>query len=162
MNFKGGEKLLSSKSKRRIMIIISFVLLLSIPLIYKIYFKTFYYMFVVLLIMLQFPMEIFNWHDKLDERFYVKWRSGEDGFWKNFMWGALRSLVQMILLLIINLFFVYGFTPIHIVISLPSKALLIVSIILIIFSAIGGIIHWFESVKRYNRIYYNKNEKLSK
>lgn len=150
-----------SKFQRVIIEIILSITLLVFPLLGEIYYISFYYALVVLLILLQFLMEIFNWNNKLDDRFYVRWsKSRKDGFLINCIRQGLRSLLFMIVMVSIGLFFGNGLTPIDIVVDLPSSALFKIIVLLIIINSIIGIVSWHENEKRYSKICWNKEKSI--
>ncbi len=148
-----------SKFQRVIIEIILSITLLVLPLLGKIYYISFYYVLVALLILLQILIEIFNWSNKLDERFYVRWRkSRKNGFFINCIRQGLRSLLSMIVMVSIGQFFGNGLTPINIVITLPSSSLFKILVLLIVINSIIGIVSWHENEKRYSKICWNKEK----
>lgn len=149
-----------SKFKRVVIKIILSIILLSFPLYSPVYYKSFYYAGVVLLITLQFLVEIFHWDKKLDERFCVRWRkSRKDGFWINCIRGAAYSFVLMVAAVSLGQFFGNGLTPVDVVLALPGSALPKILILPVVFSSIIGIVYWYENEKKYYQICRDQEKK---
>jgi len=118
-----------------------------------------YYVVIGLLIGTRLCIETFNWFEKLDERFYLRWKkSQKNGFLINYIWSGLRSLTFIIVSVGFGQLFAYGRTPTDLVVALPSSAVPKIIVILIIISSIVGIISWNEDKKRYGRICYRKEK----
>ena len=101
-----------AKRKRIILYIILSVFYLSVPLIWQVYFMPVYYVVIGLLIGTRLCIETFNWSEKLDERFYLRWKkSQKNGFWINYIWSGLRSLTFIIVIVGFGQLFAYGRTP---------------------------------------------------
>lgn len=149
--------MLLSKSVRIILLIVNAIFLLTLPLYNQIYYVTAYYVFASLFAILILIKEIFNYHDKSDERFYIRWgKARKRGKWVNFMLSGLRWLLYMILIVSIGQFFGRGLTPIDLASSLPRNTLPPIIAVLTVFSSISGGISWYENEKRYSQISWKK------
>ena len=148
-----------SKYKRVILKIILSVILLCIPLISQIYFKKFYYRVVGLIIVGQLFIEIFNWDQKIERMFCARWgKSRQKGFWINCIWGGVRSLIFMIVMVGLGQLFGNGLTPIDVVVALPSSAWPKILALLVVINSIIGTVGWYENEKRYRQVCYNKDK----
>jgi uncharacterized membrane protein len=144
---------LNNKFKRSIAITILYVVLLALPIFEKVQHIVLYYAFVILLILVTIYRII--WDENFDGRFYNRWQKArQHGFWINVVREGLRSLALMIALVSTGQFIGNGRTPLEIVSKLSGSALVWISLFLLAFNLVIGIIAWYENNKRYKRIYY--------
>lgn len=143
---------LNNKSNQIIAITILYVLLLALPFFEEVQYTVFYYVVIILLI----PISIYRiiLAEKFEDRFYKKWqKKREQGFWVNVVREGTRSLVLMIVLISISQFIGNGRTPLEIVSMLSGSALVWISLFLLAFNLVVGIIAWYENNKKYNGIH---------
>ncbi|UMZ72811.1 hypothetical protein [Natranaerofaba carboxydovora] len=144
---------LNNKLMRIIVITILYVFLLSLPIFEEVQYTVTYYVMIILLL----PITIYSiiMDKKLKKKFYKRWQKvREQGFWINIVREGMRSLVFMITLVSITQFIVNGRTPLEIISKLSDSALVWISLFLLAFNIVVGVIAWYENEKRYNRIQY--------
>lgn len=145
------------KWKQALIMGISFGILLLLPFLGEIYYKTLYYIGTILLIPIVISKII--WNEKFEKKFYMRWhKAREQGFKVNVARESVKGFVFMIVVVIIDQLFGRGFTPIDIAHKLPNVLIFWLILFLIAFGLVLGIIAWHENEKRYCRIYFAMKE----
>jgi len=140
-----------NKSERMIILTIWFIILFTLPVLTDIYYATFYYASVFLLIPITFYRIICA--DKFDKKFYQSWpQTREQGFWINVVREGLRTMIKITVVVTITQFFVNGRTPLDLMSGLSNGVLILLLLLLLGFGLLGGIAAWHENDKRYYRI----------
>lgn len=91
------------KWKQILVMVISFVILLALPFLGKIYYKTLWYVGTILLI----PVTVYKivWNEKYEQEFYYRWhKAREQGFKINVAREGVKGFALMILTVIIGQF----------------------------------------------------------
>ncbi|KJS13287.1 MAG: hypothetical protein VR67_04665 [Peptococcaceae bacterium BRH_c8a] len=143
-----------NKSERMIVLTIWFIILFTLPVLTDIYYATFYYAGVFLLIPITFYRIICA--DKFDKKFYQSWpQAREQGFWINVVREGLRTIIIITVVVTISQLLVNGRTPFDLVAGLSNGVLVLLLLLLLGFGLLGGIAAWHENDKRYYRIHYS-------
>ncbi|MEG6523875.1 hypothetical protein [Desulfotomaculum sp. 1211_IL3151] len=143
---------MNNKSNQIIAITMLSVLLFALPFFEEIHYTVLYYVVIILFI----PIAIYRiiLAEKFEARFYKRWQKAkEQGFWVNVVREGTRSLVSMIVLISTSQLFGNGRTPLEIVSKLPGSTLVWISLFLLAFNLVVGIVAWHENNKKYNRIH---------
>jgi hypothetical protein len=112
-----------------------------------------YYIVVSLLIVLGFLIEVFNWRQKIDVRFYKKWsKYRKKGYWPNAVREGLRGLVLIVSVVCLSQYIFNDLTPLDIITKLSGRGLIFVLFTLLMPSFVLGLVAPYEQEKRFKRI----------
>ncbi len=142
------------ESKRVIVLTILFIILLTLPILTEFYYAALYYAGLLLLI----PITIYRivQADKFKKRFYRSWhKARKQGFWVNVFREGLRTIIVITVIVATSQFLVNALTPLDIISRLPGNVLVLLSLLLLGFGLLCGVVAWHENEKRYYQIHYS-------
>ena len=141
---------LNKKFIRIIVISILYIVLLALPILAEVKHIASYYTIIILLILITIYRIIMD--EKFEKRSYKRWKKARQrSFWINVVIEGMRSLILMVALVSISQFIGNGRTPLDIISKLSNSLLVWISLFLLVFNRIIGVVAYYENEKKYNQ-----------
>ncbi|NMA68982.1 MAG: hypothetical protein GX958_06145 [Desulfitobacterium sp.] len=147
------------KKERNIITIIIFLILLTLPLEFEIYHMELYYIVIIAIMLLAIYRSLKM--DSYEMKFYWKWeKKRKKGRFINILFEGIKSICNIVIVVLVIQFIAEGRTPIYIISHLPINTIIPLVIFLTILGAICGVLAWRDNERRYERVSSSTEEKV--